>query len=174
MIDSRLPLERLYLQNLHIKYCHQRFDDLRVLFQQIFAIVKLRATLKSIQSKCVTCRKRKGVTLNPMMADLPKERRAFDYSPVTNTGLDYFGNFYMSVKRSALQRWGFLSTCLTTCPVHLEVVLSMYTSSCVMGIGRRLQARRSICYLVRQRDKLFCQRKGIVEQHPQLESASPN
>ena len=51
-----------------------------------------------------------------------------------NTDLNYFGPFYVSVKRSTEKRWGFLFTCLTTRAVRFEVVPSMDTSSCVMGI----------------------------------------
>ena len=109
-------------------------DYLRALVQQQFAIVKLRTALRSIAQRCVTCRKRRAETISPMMADLPRERLAFKEPPFTNTGVDYFGPFYVSVKRSTEKRWGFLFTCLTTRAVHFEVVPSMDTSSCVMGI----------------------------------------
>ena len=141
LLDSRHPLVRLYLQYLHNKHCHQGVENLRALIQQRFAIVKLRATLRSIQSKCVACRKRKAVMLNRMMADLPKERLAFGYPPFTNTVLDYFGPFYVSVKRSIEKRWGFLFTCSTTRGVHFEVVPSMDTSSSLMGIERFVSRR---------------------------------
>ena len=111
--------------------------------QQQFAIVKLRTALRSIVSKCVTCRKRRAETLNPVMSDLPPERLAFKERPFTNTGIDYFGPSYVAVKRSTEKRWGFLFTCLTTRAVHFEVVPSMDTSSCVMGI-ERFAARRGI------------------------------
>ena len=83
------------------------------------------------------------------MSDLPRERLAFKERPFTNTGIDYFGRFCVAVKRSTEKRWGFLFTCLTTRAVHFEVVPSMDTSSCVMGI-ERFAARRgvpSICGL---------------------------
>ena len=118
-------------------------DYLRALVQQQFAIVKLRATLRSIVQRCVTCRKRRAETISLMMADLPRERLAFKELPFTNTGVDYFGPFYVSVKRSTEKRWGFLFTCLTTRAVHFDVVPSMDTSSCVMGI-ERFTARRGI------------------------------
>ena len=70
------------------------------------------------------------------MSDLPRERLAFKEPPFSNTGIDYFGPFFVSVKRSTEKRWGFLFTCLTTRAVHFEVVPSMDTSSCVMGIER--------------------------------------
>ena len=141
LLDSRHPAVRLFLEHLHEKHCHQGVEYLRALIQQKFAIVKLRTTLRTIQTRCVTCRKRKAETLTPIMADLPKERLAFSSRPFTNTGLDYFGPFYVSVKRSTEKRRGFLFTCLTTRAVHFEVVPSMDTSSCVMGIERFVSRR---------------------------------
>ena len=104
--------------------------------QQQFASVKLRTTLRSMVQRYVTCRKRRAETISPMMTDLPRERLAFKEPPFTNTGVDSFGTFYVSVKRSTEKRWGFLFTCLTTRRVHFEVLPSMDTSSCVMGIER--------------------------------------
>ena len=141
LLDSRHPLVRLFLENFHINQCHQGVEYLRALIQQEYAIVKLRPTLRSIVSRCITCRKRKAETLAPMMSDLPRERLAYREPPFRNTGIDYFGPFYVSVKRSTEKRWGFLFTCLTTRVVHFEVVPSMDTSSCVMGI-ERFAARR--------------------------------
>ena len=141
LLDSRHPAVRLFLEHLHENHYHQGVEYLRALIQQKFAIVKLRTTLRTIQIRCVTCCKRKAETLTPIMADLPKGRLAFTSRPFTNTGLDYFGPFYVSVKRSTGKRWGFLFTCLTTRAVHFEVVQSMDTSSCVMGIERFVSRR---------------------------------
>ena len=134
LLDSRHLVVRLFLENFHINQCHQGVEYLRVLIQQEYAIVKLKPTLRSIVSRCITCRKRKAETLAPMMSDFPRERLAYREPPFLNTGIDYFGPFYVSVKRSTEKRWGFLFTCLTTRAVHFEVVPSRDTSSCVMGI----------------------------------------
>ena len=141
LLDSRHPMVRLFLENWHGKQCHQGVIYLRALIQQQYAIVKLRSTLRSIVSRCITCRKRKAETLTPMMSDLSRERLAYREPRFSNTGMDYFGPFCVSVKRSTEKRWGFLFTCLTTRAVHFEVVPSMDTSGCVMGI-ERFAARR--------------------------------
>ena len=127
---------RLRLEHLHKNHYHQGVDYLRALVQQRFAVVKLRTTLRTIVSRCVTCRKRRAETLTPMMSDLPRERLAFKEPPFSNKGIDYSGPFFVWVKQSTEKRWGFLFTCLTTRAVHFEVVPSMDTSSCVMGIER--------------------------------------
>ena len=67
LFGSQQPLERLYLQCLH-KHCHQGVEYLRALIQQSIAILKLQ--LHCVQSK--------AVTVNPLMADLPKKRLVFD------------------------------------------------------------------------------------------------
>ena len=81
LLDSRHPAVCLYLEQLHETHCHQGVNYLRALVQQQFAIVKLRTTLRSIVSKCVTCRKRRAETLNPIMSDLPREKLQFKERP---------------------------------------------------------------------------------------------
>ena len=97
LLDSRHPVVRLYLQQLHETHCHQGVDCLRALVQQQLANVKLRTALKSIVLECVICRKRRAKTLNPILSDLPRELLAFKERPITNTGIVYFGiPFYLS------------------------------------------------------------------------------
>ena len=143
LLDVRHILVRLLLEHSHSQHCHQGVDYLRALVQQRFAVVKLRAVLRTIVSRCLTCRKRKAETLTPIMSDPPRKRLAFIEPPFLNTGIDYFGPFFVSMKRSTEKRWGFLFTCLTTRAFHFEVVPNMDTSSCVMGI-ERFCARRGI------------------------------
>ena len=54
----------------------------------------------------------------------------------TPGGVDHFGTFYVTVRRTTEKRWESLFTCLTTRVVHVEVVPSMDTSPCVMGLER--------------------------------------
>ena len=135
-MDARHPLVRLLLEHTHVQQCHQGVDYLRALIQQHPAVIKQRATLRTIVSMCVTCRKRKAETVTPVMADLPRERLAFQKPPFSTTGVDYFGPFFVTVRRTTEKRWGFLFTCLTTRAVHFHIVPSIDTSSCVMGIDR--------------------------------------
>ena len=75
------------------------------------------------------------------MSDLPQERLAYQSPPFTNTGVDYLGPFPVTVRRTTEKRLGFLFTCLNTGTVHVEIVTSMDTSSCVMGVIRFVSRR---------------------------------
>ena len=70
-----------------------------------------------------------------------KERLAYQSPPFTNPGDDCLGPFYVTVRRTTEKRWGLLFTCLTTRAVQVEVVPSMDTSSCVMGVERFVSRR---------------------------------
>ena len=76
-----------------------------------------------------------------MMSDLPAERLGYHQPPFSNCGVDYFGPFHVTIRRSSEKRWGFLFTCLTTRAIHIELVPSMDTSSCVMAIERFISRR---------------------------------
>ena len=90
----------------------------------------MRTTLGTIQTRFVTCRKQTQCgDADSDNGRSAKKRLSFASQPFTNTG-----PFYVSVKRSTEKRWGFLFTCLTTRAVHFEVLPSMDTSSCFMGI----------------------------------------
>ena len=127
---------KLFLEHKHVMHYHQGVEFLRSIVQEYYTVLKLRPSLRFIKAHCLRCREIRAVIMQPIMSDLPKERLAYQSPPFTNTGVDYFGPFYVTVRRSTEKRWGFLFTCLTTRVVHVEIVTSMDTSSCVMGVER--------------------------------------
>ena len=141
ILDGGHPLVYIFLRHMHLKNDHEGNDYLRALVQQQYAVLKLLSILRSIRFNCVLCRKRSTKPVQPMMADLPSERLAFQCPPFTNVGLDYFGPFHVTIRRSSEKRWGFLLTCLTTRAVHVEIAHSIDTNLCVMGIERFIARR---------------------------------
>ena len=83
LLDARHPLVRLLLEHTHVRHCHQGVDYLSPSIQQRLAVIKLRATLRTIVSRCVTCRKRRAETVTPVMADLPRD--LFSKNPLSRT-----------------------------------------------------------------------------------------
>ena len=141
ILDARHAVVRLLVQHLHIRNFHQDLDYMRAVVNLKYVVLSLRWLLRNIENTCVVCRKRKAQTVTHMMADLPIERLGYKQPPFTNTGVDYFGPFLVPIRRSTEKRWGFLFTCLTTRAVHIEVVPSLDTSSCVMGVERFIARR---------------------------------
>ena len=94
-------------------------------------------------------------TIQPIMADLSVEKLACQSPPFTKTGVDYFGPFYVTVRRTTEKRWGLLFTCLTTRAVHVEVVPSMDARSRVMGVERFLSRRGTSAIIWSDNDTNF-------------------
>ena len=135
VLDARHAFVKLFIRQNHFKHHHhQSIDYGRAKVQERYTILKLRSSLRSIKSNCVTCWKLRAATIQPFMADLPVERLAYQSPPFTNTGVDYFGPFYVTLRRTTEKMWGSLFKCLTTRGVHVEIVPSMDSSSCVMGV----------------------------------------
>ena len=132
---------KLMLKHLHQMYHHLGFDYVRAQVGPKYIILKIRSILRTIRYQFIPCRKRDTVIVNPMMADLPKERLGYLEPPFSNCGVDYFGPFFVSTRRSSEKRWVFLFTCLITRAIHLEKVSSMDTSAGVAGIERFIARR---------------------------------
>ena len=99
------------------------------------------SALRVIQTHCVCCRKRNTRTVTPMMSDLTAGRLGYRQPPFSKWGVDYFGPFHVTIRRSSEKRWDFLFTCLMTRAIHIELVPSMDTSSCVMAIESFISRR---------------------------------
>ena len=136
ILDSRHRLIRLFLRFYHMKHKYQSVHYLRSVIHQQFVVLRLRSAKRAIETHCVCCGKRKAKTATPMMSDLPAERLGYRQPPLSICGVDYVGPFHVTIRRSSEKRWGFLFTCLTTRAIHIELVPSLDTSSCVMAIER--------------------------------------
>ncbi|XP_062541338.1 uncharacterized protein LOC134209368 [Armigeres subalbatus] len=131
----------LIVEHYHRRYLHGNRETVCNEMRQHFYITGLRGVIRQVSSKCLFCRIRKAVPKPPMMAPLPEARVTGFVRPFTHTGVDYFGPLMVKQARSLVKRWVALFTCLTVRAIHLEVVHSLSTQSCVMAI-RRFVARR--------------------------------
>ena len=88
ILDARHTLVRLLARSLHHKHFHQGLDYMRSVLNMKYAILGLRRLLRSIENQCVTCRKRKASTIQPIMSDLLVERLGYKQPPFNHTGVD--------------------------------------------------------------------------------------
>lgn len=96
--------------------------------------------INSVLHKCITCRKLRGRLEEQRMADLPPERLKV-CPPFTYVGLDVFGPWSIVTRRTRggqaeSKRWAMMFSCLSSRAVHIELIESMDTSSCINALRR--------------------------------------
>nr|XP_055053838.1 uncharacterized protein LOC129438965 [Misgurnus anguillicaudatus] len=117
-----------------------------------FWIVGAKRRINAILHKCITCRKQRGKTAEQKMADLQHDRISME-PPFTNVGLDVFGPWNVSARRTrgghALsKRWAVIFTCLSVRAIHIELIESM-DASCFINALRRFFAIRGPAKIIR-------------------------
>ncbi|XP_053685875.1 uncharacterized protein LOC128735413 [Sabethes cyaneus] len=142
-----LPNQHL-ITFLLVDWYHRRFRhaNRETIFNEIrqrFEISSLRRLLEKVERACAFCRLTKAIPRPPVMAPLPEMRLTAFIQPFTFTGLDYFGPVLVKVGRGNVKRWVALFTCLTIRAVHMELVHSLSTESCIMAV-QRFVARRGM------------------------------
>ncbi|XP_053686640.1 uncharacterized protein LOC128736183 [Sabethes cyaneus] len=125
----------------HRRFRHANRETIVNEMRQKFEIARLRALIFKVAKNCVWCRLVNAKPQTPAMAPLPEFRVTPYVKPFTYVGLDYFGPVLVRAGRNQVKRWVALFTCLTIRAVHLEIVHSLTTESCIMAV-RRFVARR--------------------------------
>ncbi|KAL4009495.1 hypothetical protein ACER0C_003347 [Sarotherodon galilaeus] len=115
--------------------------------------------VNSVIHKCLTCRKLRGKQEQQLMADLPPERLK-TCPPFTYVGLDVFGPWSITTRRTRggvaeSKRWGIMFTCMSSRAVHIEVIESLDTSSCVNALRRFFALRGPAKQLLSDRGTNF-------------------
>ena len=99
-------------------------------------IVGARTSLRMVRRRCMICQKYFRKPENQLMANLSEKRCVGGLMAFRYTGLDLFGNFYVTVGRAMVKRYGVIFTCFATRVIHLEVVHQMDAESFTMALSR--------------------------------------
>ncbi|XP_042281759.1 uncharacterized protein LOC121906755 [Thunnus maccoyii] len=129
--------------------------------------------INSVLHKCVTCRKLRGRIQEQRMADLPPQRLQ-TCPPFTYVGLDVFGPWLITTRRTRggqaeSKRWAILFCCMSSRAVHIEVIDSMDTSSCINALRRFFAIRGPAKQLMSDCGTNFmgaCKELGISKNQP--------
>ena len=124
------------LRDLHQEHNHEEVENVRSVIQQKIWKLGLRNASRSIKSQCVFCRKLRAQTKVPFLADSPTERLDYQSYSFMSVGVGFFGPFEVKLLRTTMKRWCCLYTCLTTRAIHIEVVRSLNTDSCLVAVNR--------------------------------------
>ncbi|XP_055622958.1 uncharacterized protein LOC129766451 [Toxorhynchites rutilus septentrionalis] len=141
ILPRKHPITFLITDWYHRRFRHGNKESIVNEMRQRFEISKLRTLVKKVMARCVWCHVMKTKPKSPPMASLPDARVSTFVRPFTFVGLDYFGPVFVRVGRNQAKRWVALFTCLTIRAVHLEVVHTLSTESCIMAV-KRFVARR--------------------------------
>lgn len=134
-------LTSLIISYYHQKYHHQNHETVINEIRQRFRIPHLRTCYQQVRRNCQKCKNQHTNPNPPYMADLPPARLAAFSRPFTHVGVDYFGPIEVTIGRRVEKRWGMLATCLTVRAIHIEIVHSLSSNSCIMAL-RNFIARR--------------------------------
>ncbi|XP_051816711.1 uncharacterized protein LOC127537707 [Acanthochromis polyacanthus] len=148
ILSKHSHVTRLLVRHYHMAVKHQgrQFTEGAIRAAGLW-IVSGKRLVSSILHHCITCRKLRGKVEVQKMADLPPER--LDTSPpFSYVGLDVFGPWAVVTRRTRggaahSKRWAILFTCMNTRGVHIEVIESLDTDSCINALRRFFAIRGS-------------------------------
>ena len=104
----------LMLRQIREDNHHEGTEHVRSLLQQQVWVIGLRNELRSINSKCVKCRKLTVQPVHRHMVDLSKERVEGNVCLFKNLAVEFFGPLEVTVLRKPVKHWCCLSTCRVT------------------------------------------------------------
>lgn len=146
IIPGRSHVASLLTNHFHERVKHQgRVFTEASIHSEGFWIVGAKRCVNSALHKCVICNKLRGKTAEQRMADLPSDRVSTE-PPFTNVGLDVFGPWDVSTRRTRggqarSKRWAVIFTCLSVRAVHIELIESMDSSSFINALWRFISLR---------------------------------
>uniref|UniRef100_A0A336MGS7 CSON000886 protein n=1 Tax=Culicoides sonorensis TaxID=179676 RepID=A0A336MGS7_CULSO len=155
ILPSKHPFTELLIKTYHEANLHVGVNTVVNCLRQKFRILKCRQAVKRIFTNCAICKLNKIKIQNIQMAPLPKERTEPNIFPFTYVGIDYFGPLLIKIDRKIQKHWVCLFSCLTTRAIHMEIVASLTTNSCIMAIIRFTNIRGIPKEIVADNGKYF-------------------
>ena len=163
ILPKKGHITRLIIQACHEEVAHQgRGFTMNCIRSRGYCIMGCNSAVKSFINNCVHCRRWRSKPVTQKMADLPEDRMEAS-APFTYCAVDYFGPFYIRIKRSDVPRYGVLFTCLTSRAIHLEVAESLETDAFINALRRLIAIRGPIRLLRSDRGTNFVGAKNELK-----------
>ena len=141
LVPKQSKLALLIIRDVHERFYHAGAQTCVSEIRRRFWICGVKTMVRLCIHSCVTCFRFNSRPIQPLMADLPKERIT-PSPPFTHCGIDFAGPFAIKTTTNAQEK-AYLSVfvCFSTKAVHLEVVPDLSGGACVRAL-RRFAARR--------------------------------
>lgn len=127
-------ITKLFVDCYHRTFRHRNHETVVNHIRQDYYIPKLRIVLKSIVHNCQTCKNRRAAPEMPEEGNLPFGRLAIGFRSFTHTGIDFLARTRSYNDEVQSKDGACLFTCLTIRAIHIEIVHSMDTNSCIMAL----------------------------------------
>lgn len=141
ILPSKHPFTELLIKSYHEANLHVGVSTVVNQLRKRFRILKCRQAVKRVFANCLVCRQKKLTTQNIKMAPLPYQRTEPNVYPFTYVGMDYFGPIQVKYGRRLEKHWVCMFSCLSIRAIHMEIVHSLTTNSCIMAIQRFVNIR---------------------------------
>jgi len=148
LLPKAVSIVRVYVEYVHKKLGHLGRECVLAHLRQTVHIIGVNTLIKDVIRKCIVCRKVQGAPVPQLMADLPADRLEHGCPAFTNTGVDYFGPFFVTRGRTKEKRYGVIFSCLVSRAAHIEISHSLDTDSFLNAL-RRFTARRGNVQVMR-------------------------
>ncbi|XP_057688053.1 uncharacterized protein LOC130913445 [Corythoichthys intestinalis] len=141
ILPKKSHVSLLLVRQYHDKVQHQgRHFTEGALRAAGYWLIGGKQLIASVIHKCVMCRQLRRKVEGQLMADLPPERLQTS-PPFTYVGVDVFGPWPVISKRTRggeaqSKRWAMLFCCMSSRAVHIEIIASLDTSSCINALRR--------------------------------------
>lgn len=141
----------MLIRDLHLKHAHIGPNALLAIIQRNYWILSAKRAVRNITFKCIPCYKLKGITRQPLMGNLPRDR-VVAARPFHGVGTDFAGPFYIKTHKcrnpKITKAYLCVFVCLATKSVHLELVSELSTEAFIATLTRFV-SRRGLPSLIR-------------------------
>ncbi|XP_063968368.1 uncharacterized protein LOC129265564 [Lytechinus pictus] len=141
ILPNHHHVTRLLIEHHHKQVGHSGAGMTWASIRSKYWILKGGAEVRRILGHCLQCKRRNVPRGTQFMADLPKERVTPGTPVFHNSGVDFFGPFFVKQGRSHVKRYGCIFTCMATRAVHLEVANSLETDTFINALRRFINRR---------------------------------
>ncbi|XP_055623064.1 uncharacterized protein LOC129766522 [Toxorhynchites rutilus septentrionalis] len=129
----------LIVAHYHQKYHHRNHETVINEIRQRYSISRLRSTYLRVRNSCQRCKNNRAIPQPPYHGGSPTYQVGRIRSTVR--GMDYFGPITIVIGRRSEKRWGMLVNCMTIRAIHIEIVHSLSTNSCIIALRNFISRR---------------------------------